>query len=542
MNHPNFYTDLDNKLPAAYEAALGSYADQHEDECFPGTRIDILRQIREWAFSPEGPCIFWLNGMAGTGKSTISRTMAKSFSKSRSLGASFFFKRGKGDRGNAIKLFPTIARHLAITIPQIIPALEKTVRDHPGIATKAIREQFERLLLHPLQCLNGSDLPIQTLVIVIDALDECEGDDDIRLVLQLLPQLQKLDAIRLRILLSSRPEYSIRLGFSKIARHDHQDLVLHEIPEDVIKHDLYLYLNYQISYIRQERQPPLPSDWPGDTNLQRLVELSVPSFIFAATICRIFKDADWDPVDSLTEIIAHENDESKLDGTYLPVLDRLLNRQHEKQKPQLVQDFHKVVGTIVILEIPLSVTSLSRLLGVSERLIHTRLNSLHSVLNVPDDETLPVRLFHLSFRDFLLDPETREKTLFWVNEKEMHYKLTIQCLLMCQSLRRNICGLPSDGTRRVEVDQHTINRHLPPELQYACRYWAHHLIQCTDLISMMPDALLFLQRHFLHWVEAMSLLSLISEVSWILNRLRAAIPVRSINSLLWFPLIAPGQS
>ncbi|CAI7635150.1 unnamed protein product [Penicillium pancosmium] len=404
-----------------------------------------------------------------------------------------------------------------------MPALEKTVRDDPSIAEKAMREQFERLLLQPLQSLQQSDLPIQTMAIVIDALDECEGENDVRLILQLLPRLQEVDAMRLRVFLTSRPELPIRLGFSEIANHEHEDLVLHEIPEELIKHDLLLFLKSQISKIREQRKPLLPDDWPGDTNLQRLVALSTPLFIFAATICRVFRDPDWDPVDSLTEILLHENDESKLDGTYLPVLDRLLNRQREGRKRRLVQDFHEVVGTIMVLESPLSVLSLSRLLDISERLIHTRLNSLHSVLSVPDDETSPVRLFHLSFRDFLLDLETRKKTPFWVDEKERHYKLTKLCLLTCQNLRKNICGLPCDGTQRAEIDQHTIDCYLPPELQYACRYWAYHLIQCTDLISMMHDAFIFLNKHFLHWVEAMSLLGLTSEILRILDRLQMAI-------------------
>lgn len=79
-----------------------------------------------------------------------------------------------------------------------------------------------------------------------------------------------------------------------------------------------------------------------------------------------------------------------------------------------------MIGAIVILESPLSVISLLRLLGLPERLIYLRLNPLHSILSVLDNETLPVRLFHLLFRDFLLDLETREKTPFWVDKKEMH--------------------------------------------------------------------------------------------------------------------------
>src|SRR5437868_6150675 len=110
--------------------------------------------------------------------------MAKSFSLSKSLGANFFFKRGEGDQGHARKFFPTIARQLAKSIPQIKPALGKAVRDDSGIAAKAMKEQFERLVLEPLQSLELFDLPVQTMIIVIDALDECEGEKDVRLILQ----------------------------------------------------------------------------------------------------------------------------------------------------------------------------------------------------------------------------------------------------------------------------------------------------------------------------------------------------------------------
>jgi hypothetical protein len=238
--------------------------------------------------SPWGKCIFWLNGIAGTGKSTISRTIAESFSKNRTLGASFFFERGDGDRGNARKFVPTIARQLATSTPQIMPTLQEAVRDHPGIAAKTMREQFEKLLLQPLQRMERSDLPFQTMVIVIDALDECEGDDDIRLILQLLPQLQNLTALRLRVLLTSRPDLPIRLEFLRIARDDHKDFVLHNIPEEVIEHDITLFFNHQLVEIRTKRS--LPPDWPDDRDFRRLVVLSVPLFIFAATICRILND------------------------------------------------------------------------------------------------------------------------------------------------------------------------------------------------------------------------------------------------------------
>ena len=99
-------------LPYVEAAAFDSHVDELDARCHPGTREDLLHRIREWAQDPQGKCIFWLNGMAGTGKSTISRTVAQSFAEDGQLGASFFFKRGEGERGNASRFFTTITLHL----------------------------------------------------------------------------------------------------------------------------------------------------------------------------------------------------------------------------------------------------------------------------------------------------------------------------------------------------------------------------------------------------------------------------------------------
>ncbi|KAL1861335.1 hypothetical protein VTK73DRAFT_7150 [Phialemonium thermophilum] len=79
--------------------------------CHRDTRVNFLRRIHEWADRPEDQTqiIFRLNGMAGTGKSTISRTIARHLADIRRLGAGFFFTRGDGDRGKVTKHLTTIA-------------------------------------------------------------------------------------------------------------------------------------------------------------------------------------------------------------------------------------------------------------------------------------------------------------------------------------------------------------------------------------------------------------------------------------------------
>lgn len=504
------------------DAAFDSFKDQHEDKCLPGTRTEILSQIKHWAFSPQGSCIFWLNGMAGTGKSTISRTVATSFNETKTLGASFFFKRGERDRGNAQKFFPTIARQLAISIPQLLPSIQQAVQDNPGITTKMMRDQFHHLVLQPLRNLERSGLPTRTVVMVVDALDECEVDDDIRLILQFLSQLQTLSSIRVRVFLTSRPELPIHLGFSNIGADHYRDLILHEIPERAIEHDISLFLKQRLSEISKNRC--LPISWPGDTAITSLVKMSVPLFIFAATMCRIFDDPQWDPVDSLSEILANQNDGSHFDRTYLPVLNRLVKGQSKNKGKQLVREIREILSVIVMLETPLSVISLSRILGVTEQHIERRLSSLHSVLVVPKYVTKPVRLFHLSFRDFLLNPDTSDRTPFWVDEKHTHQGLAARCLHICGTLRKNKCQLSHD-IQRDAIDRQTVDRHLPPELRYSCRYWAHHLSQSESPTAMISDVFSFLRRYFLNWLEVMSILGWASETIGVINSLLSLIGV-----------------
>lgn len=95
----------------------------------------------------------------------------------------------------------------------------------------------------------------------------------------------------------------------------------------------------------------------------------------------------------------------------------------------------------------------------------------------------------------------------------MSAKLSNYCLsVMRNQLQKNICNLPNHRTERRNIDAQLISRYLPPELQYACRYWIHHISRSGDLIAQTDYVLAFLEVHFLHWMEAMSILGFVSEV------------------------------
>jgi hypothetical protein len=512
-----------SKLEGVVEAALESFVDRDEFHCLQGTRTVLLQQIMDWAMSPAQKSIFWLKGMAGTGKSTISRTVARSLKNANHLGASFFFKRGEGDRASAKKFFPTLTRQLMFKISGLRSRVQKAIHDDPDIMSKSLSEQFEKLLLQPLLTLDQSSRQPQTTVIVVDALDECEHDQDVRNIIRLLPYLQKAKAVTLRIFVTSRPELAVDLCFSEIGDHEYQDLALHDIPEKVIEHDIHLFLRDRFAKIKRDKY--ISEDWPGDNIIQKLVAMSTPLFISAATVCRYIESSKLEPKSRLAELLSDQAKYvSKMDKTYLPILTQLLDGQEsdELEQQQLLQEFQDIIGVIIVLAVPLSSNALSLLLGIEADKIRNRLDSFRSVLNIPKDRDLPVNILHLSFRDFLVQSGTK----FRVDERGKHKDIAKYCLKTMQSrLRKNICKLENPGTRRGDIDDQDIRQCLPPELQYSCRFWINHLEQSQPLPSELVNIRLFLQEHFLHWVEAMSLLGFISEVVGMLDHFYTAILV-----------------
>jgi hypothetical protein len=276
--------------------------------------------------------------------------------------------------------------------------------------------------------------------------------------------------------------------------------------------------------MRQERS--LPSTWPGEAPIKELTKRAVPLFVAAVTLCRFIDDAKWNPRRRLEAILSVYV--SKMDSTYTPVLKHSLTGQDERETQQLLQDFKEIVGVVIVLATPLSINALSQLLDREPDDVKCRLDLLQSVLSVPDDFVVPVRLLHLSFRDFLLDPNN-SKSEFWIDEKNVNRYLTARCLqTMRQRLRKNICRLPSEGTQWREIDRESIRDYIPTELWYACRYWATHLLLSYNPIKELVNAFAFLEKHFLHWLEAMSILGLLSEVIVIMRTLESIIEVRTL--------------
>lgn len=519
--------DLD-KLPYAKGAMYNSYEDDHIT-CHPTTRVDLLRDIYDWARDLHSKSIFWLSGWAGIGKSTISRTVAERLAGQGGhdgvdLGASFFFKRGEGDRGSASRFFSTIVRELVLKIPGLGATVAEVIAQDPLIFDKALGEQFDKLIYQPLRQVDTVANGCSTFIVVVDALDECENERDIKAIIDLWSRLVRFTTVRLKLFLTSRPDLPVQLGFKTISAAIHQDIVLQDaVPQTTIQHDILVFLKDAFRKIRDSYNldpfsgGPLNEDWPGEGRLRALVDMAVPLFIIAATVCRFVGDSDWDPRERLKTVLQFPNisELEQMAQTYLPVLTQLsVGSKTSHDRDKLHREFRMIVGSIVILAEPLSRQSLADLLSISPDLIARRLRPLHSVLRIPADSDIPIRTLHLSFNEYLLSDQLRSEP-FGVDTSATHRMLLSQCLRLLSGpggLQENLCKLEYPGQPRRKIDPATVNDRLSPAFQYACQYWVQHVKHGKVQIHDQDDVYSFLQKHFLHWIEAMSLMNRLAQV------------------------------
>jgi len=471
------------------------------------TRVELRKQIMDWCDDPDSKCFFWLNGMAGTGKSTISRTIARELAEKKRLAASFFFTRGRKDVSHAGMFFTTIAAQLAISLPVLRTSISDAIDNNAHIFQQGPREQWNQLILNPLK--NAPTQSIQ-LVVVIDALDECDSMQDIQLILQLLAEAKDLATVRIKIFLTSRPEIPIFDGFRQLSSETYQDFILHNIPLDAVNADISTFFLQKLSPLKAKHG--LGTPWPDELIIEQLVERAAGLFIYAATTLRFIEDGIDGPEEPLSLVLSATKSSlsatEHLDGIYTTLLQHSVLGKRGYQ--ECVGRFRQVIGSIVVMFNPMPARNLVQLLQIPPKMVSSTLDSLRSIINVPEDESHPVRLFHLSFRDFLLDSQRCSDSRFQVDEKERHTSLFRKCMEHISQFQENICNLWGPGVLLTEIPDDTIQKCIPSHVQYACRYWLDHWRLGNPVQEDIKTIRQFLEQHFLHWLEG---LSLIGEVS-----------------------------
>jgi len=173
--------------------------------------------------------------------------------------------------------------------------------------------------------------------------------------------------------------------------------------------------------------------------------------------------------------------------------------------------FQMVVGSIVVLRQPLPLPSLAEFVGCKIDLVATTLSRLGAVIIPPSKDHEAPRIYHHSFFDFIQDPDLCSDPRFViVAVPDQERRHAIRCFaLMAASLKRDMAGISDPRLLNSEVDglQGKVIEALPPEVQYACKFWASHLLHVEPGNREVVDALEgFSRQYILFWLEALSLI------------------------------------
>ncbi|GAB1525083.1 hypothetical protein RhiTH_008240 [Rhizoctonia solani] len=479
---------LSPSLSARYKSAEG--ADLKRRECTPGTRIKVLAEVLNWTRG-DGRGVYWLNGMAGTGKTTIAYSLCLELDSSHRLAASFFCSRTLPECRDVNLIISTIAYQLARFSRPFHSVLSTALRKDPDLHRTLPHLQFEELIIKPLKEAESA-LP-EGLVVVLDALDECDNQQSTGCMLDVL--LSKAVGLPIKFVVLSRPEPKIRdqMTHERIKLR----LVLHEINKDEVQTDIETYLRTEL--IRMK---------PSEAHIASLVKKAGALFIYAATAVPYigYDNFQSDPDGRLRTILStsrYEDDgeHREIDQLYTTILEAALGDQHLRKIER--DSIRQVLHTVICVREPLTVSGLCELLQMaSVDRVRVALRPLWSVVHVVGSDEL-VTTLHVSFPDFMFNL-TRSKA-YHCDFTTHHQILSEKCLELIKRTHPqfNICGLESPYLADDDVPniEERVAAAIPLDLAYACEYWMRHMEMGDCGADMREQLQGFLALRLLLWME-----------------------------------------
>jgi len=466
-----------------------------------------LDEIEIWTKDFEKPRVYWLNGLAGTGKSTIAQTIAERVFASGRLGASFFCSRDYSDRSDLHFIFPTLAVQLARRYTEFRSIFIPLVQSDPDITHEPLCNQMKKLIVEPLE-----KSAIST-VIVIDALDECKDDEPASAILSVLGQFIS-QIPKVKFFLTGRPEPRIREGFRLHLPAETTDVfVLHNVEPNLVNNDIRLF--FKQSFLEIENLRSGLDGWPTKKQLECLCERAAGLFVYAVATVKFVNHKTGNPKKQLDRLLQSPDSaregktKFKADTTLDSLYTSILREAFDGNDPEGDRMARSVLGAVILATNPLSPSAVATLLGFDIEDVLPHLSSVGSLL-LQEDIGSPVRPFHKSFPDFIIDPTRCTNERFRVSPPSHHLEILVGCLeLMDRTLEKNMCKLP-DAVVNSEVEDldERIERHLDPALQYACKSWHKHLVDESVVRTPAVTSTLhrFLKEKFLFWLEVLSIL------------------------------------
>ncbi|KAF7976945.1 hypothetical protein HWV62_5373, partial [Athelia sp. TMB] len=471
--------------------------------CLSGTRVEILAVIYAWSHAVDSQNVLWLKAIAGSGKSAVAHRIAEMLQGEGRLAAAFFFSRDIASLSNSQLIVTTIARDIASHDAAIAQDISSVLESEPALASAHISRQFEALVAGPLRR-RGRKLPF---IVVIDALDEGINDASTALLDILRIDVPRLSS-HLRIFITSRPTNTITNCLSDLEHIRSLDIDTHSI---INRNDIALYVDTKLR--EDATRNTMGLNGVNEAVVRDLKSLSEGLFIWIVTVFNYLRSAykPREKLDALLSKSAGRNlpTNKKMDDLYAGILEA----SGDWEDAAFVKDYQTVVGAVIAAKRPLSLAALKALhsdgsLGEGN-FPEALLNMLGSVFVGFDRPEEPIRMIHLSFREFVAgranDAEQTRK--FHISEKEHSAKLAELCL---QTMVREFAAAPIPGTGYLSEDDDDSSgipkvTNVSEQLLYGCESLTDHIadveIATTTLTAEMQK---FVSHYSQVWMEIVS--------------------------------------
>ncbi|KAI0388002.1 WD40-repeat-containing domain protein [Hypomontagnella monticulosa] len=443
--------------------------------------------------------LLWIKGHAGMGKTMLLIGIISELERQLSLltpKLSYFFCQGTNmNLNNATATLRSLIWLLLFQQPYLIEHIQADY-EHQGRALfenqdafHALEATFESMLKDPR---------LSPVYFIVDALDEC--DQGLAPLLSLISKSLTLTD-KVKWLVSSRPELNTQADVNIRSELDkfedpHISRSLVELDPQILKDPVNVYIDYKLSALKGERGY---SDKVLAEVSDEVRQRSMNIFLWVALVFKeLYKVEGWDAVTTIKDM---PSDLLKLYDLMMARIERLKGQQYCKN----------VLVAAVLAYRPLSLPELAVVAGLpaGDNAPRTIVKKCGSFLLITGET---VSLIHQSAKDYL--NENYESRLHPGGVAQGHTDICKRSIDAMSILKENIYGRQDfafnpDGMKPPSPDPLA-------HIRYSCLFWIDHLTFDSHDYDRVYS---FLKVHFLHWLEALSLMGKSSQLSRMISQL-----------------------
>lgn len=452
--------------------------------------------------------LLWIHGDPGKGKTMMMMAIIDEVSKrlqdqpGSNVLAYFFCQ----DTNSKLNTTVSVLRGLIFQLVDQEKTLIRHVREkYDSAGARLFRDENALFALQEVLSNILKDQSLGNVYFMVDALDEC--DAEIYDLLKWIIRTNSEISPKIKWLTTSRNQPA---SLERLARG-------HKLRKTIELNSLHVapavagFIDHKVKELAESM---LYSSELQVSVRKSLLEKAEDTFLWVALVCQELRQKDVLPyrVESFLE---------KVPTGLVPLYERMLNQILHQKDEDAVEPCRRVLCTVALASRPLNLKEIAFFSQISAG-THELVSFCGSFITIRQDIAY---LVHQSAKDFLCDRSGNAK-IFSSGQEHEHAITASLCLnAMSSNLKQDVCNLNDPGRYLSNINKIRIDTYISSHVQYACLYWVEHLQQAgsseQERLILRGDCKVyeFFQCHFLHWLEALSLLGNVSEAVLAINSL-----------------------